>query len=236
MKKRLLAMAAAACLLLALLPAPALAASAALDPGALGSYGSGKPWEQMTDEEKQRARLEQLLWYAWLSQRYAMFSFSDVPEDSWFYSGVWYVWQNSLMSGVSETSFAPNEPTNRAMAWTVLARMHKVNTKAAEGEAWYEPGVRWAVSQKLGDGTDPTGPITREYLAEMLWLCANGPIIAADLSGFSDRDQISPYAENAVRWAVANGLLQGDGERLSPQGSVTRAELAALVMRYQQLV
>ena len=234
MKKRLIAMAAAMCMMLALTPARALAYVNELAPGASGSYN--KPWSEMTEAERQRAKLEQVLWYVWLARRYAVMSFEDVPEDSWFYDGVCYVWQNSLMSGVSDTSFAPGEPTNRAMAWTVLARMNKADVKAAEGEEWYIPGLNWAVRQSLGDGTDPMGHITREYLVEMLWRCANGPLLpASDMSGFSDWNQVSPYAENAVRWAVANGVLQGADGKLSPQGSVTRAELAEMVMRFSLL-
>lgn len=233
MKRRLIAMAAALCLLLALTPVSALAATAQLDPGALGSYG--KPWDQMTETERQRARLEQIMWYVWLSRKYALFSFTDVPEDSWFYPGVWYVWQNSLMSGVSDTSFAPDEPTNHAMAWTVLARMNKVDVKAGPDEAWYTPAVNWAVTQGLSDGADPMSSVTREYLAEMLWRCANGPLVPANLSGFSDRGKVSAQAENAVQWAVANGIIQGADGKLSPQGSVTRAELAEMVRRFQSI-
>ncbi len=226
MKRRVIAMAAAMCLLLSLTPVYVLAA--ADGPG----QSANQQASEKTEAEMQRERLEQLMWYVWLSRKYATMTFEDVPEDSWFYSGVFYVWQNSLMSGVSATSFAPEEPANRAMAWTVLARMHKVDTKAGEGAAWYEPGTDWAVRQGLGDGTDPMGSVTREYLAEMLWRCAGGPITPADLSGFSDRRQVSSYAGNGVQWAVATGVLQGADGKLSPQGSVSRAELAEMVMRF----
>lgn len=229
MKRRIVAMAAALCLVLALMPHT-------LASGSLTAQGWGstaqKPESEKTEAEKQRDEIERLLWYAWLARRYAVMSFTDVPEDSWFYRGVWYVWQNSLMSGVSDTSFAPEETASRAMVWTVLARLNKVNTKAGEGEAWYEPGLNWAVWQGMGDGTDPMGAVTREYLAEMLWKCAGGPITPADLSGFSDWGQVSSYADNGVRWAVATGVLQGADGKLSPQGSVSRAELAEMVMRF----
>lgn len=230
MKRRVIALAAALCLLLTLAPVCALAASSAPEQSA----GQQKP--EKTEVEKQRDRLEQLMWYVWLSRKYATMTFEDVPTDSWFYSGVFYVWQNSLMSGVSATRFAPEEPTNRAMAWTVLARMHKADTQAEEGAAWYEPGVNWAVKQGLGDGTDPLGGLTREYLAEMLWRCAGGPITPADLSGFSDRRQVSSYAENGVQWAVATGVLQGADGKLLPQGGLSRAELAEMVTRYKAIM
>lgn len=234
MRKRLLAAALAMCLMAGLLTVPALAAGHPQLNWWLNTPSSGSTQEEKTPEEKQRDWINQALWYAWLSQRYATMSFADVPEDSWFYSSVMYVWQNGLMSGVSSDSFAPNEPTTRAMAWTVLARISGVSTQAGQGAEWYAPGVDWAIRRQLTeDGSDPMGSLTREYLAEMLWKLAGGPITPADLSGFSDRGQVSPHAENAMRWAVANGLFQGDNGRLFPQGSLTRAELAALVVRYK---
>lgn len=237
MRKRLLAAALAMCLMAGLLTVPALAAGHPQLNWWLNTPSSGSTQEEKTPEEKQRDWINQALWYAWLSQRYATMSFADVPEDSWFYSSVMYVWQNGLMSGVSSDSFAPNEPTTRAMAWTVLARISGVSTQAGEGTEWYTPGVDWAIRRQLTeDGSDPMGSITREYLAEMLWKLAGGPITPADLSGFSDWKQVSSYAGDGVRWAVTNGILQGDGGKLSPQGSLTRAELAALVMRYKQIV
>ena len=82
MRRRLIAMAAAVCLLMALAPVRALAYVNELAPGASGSYN--RPWNEMTEAEKQRARLEEILWYIWLARRYAVMSFTDVPEDSWF--------------------------------------------------------------------------------------------------------------------------------------------------------
>lgn len=236
MKKRLLA----ALLALSLITAVTLLPAAAWGNPAVGYYYPetdlwGNSLEDMTPEQQQRARLERAIWYAWLATKYATMPFEDVPRDSWAFEGVNYVWRTSLMSGVSGTRFAPDEPTNRAMAWTVLARMQGASTAAAAGQAWYEPGVAWAARQGLGDGSDPMGSITREYLAEMLWKCAGGPLTPADLSVFSDRDQVSGYAANAVNWAVTKGILKGAGGRLSPQGSVTRAELAAMVMRFKAL-
>lgn len=194
------------------------------------------PWRPVTSapsgdswRDRQWGTMVQMLWYAWLTRNYADMPFTDVPQDSWFYPGVSYVWYNSLMSGVSETSFAPNEPASRAMAWTVLARMSRVRTDA--GSVWYEPGQEWAVRQGLTDGSDPMAGITREQLAEMLWKRAGAPLIPADLTKFSDSAQVSSSARNAVCWAVDKGILQGADGRLSPRKEVTRAELAEIVMR-----
>lgn len=236
MKKRLFAAVLAVCLMGGLLPVSALAdEQGPNDWWMYLPYPTETPGDK-TPEEQKREQDGQILWYAWLASKYSTMKFTDVPEDSWFYPGVRYVWQSGLMSGVSDDSFAPNEPTTCAMAWTVLARLSGVSTQAVPGTEWYEPGLAWALKQQLIDGSpDPMGRATREYLVDMLWKRAGSPLDRADLSGFSDWKQVSPYAENAMRWAVANGLLQGDNGRLSPQGGVTRAELAALVMRYQQL-
>lgn len=223
MKKRLLAALLAACLTLA--PMTALAAVSAP-----GTSDDTQSEEEKAWAEKRQQDVNRLLWFGWIYQRYAPIPFTDVPNGSWYYPGICYAWQNLLMSGVSDSSFAPMEPTTRAMVWTVLARMGGASVQEGEGE-WYEPGAAWAVSQGLTDGTDPMGGITRECLAEILWKRAGSPLVQADLSAFSDSGSVSAYAENAVRWAVNRGVLCGSDGQLSPQGGVTRAELAAMVMR-----
>lgn len=221
--------------------------SGTAQPGA-NTPGSGYNWldttwwnlnggrmSDLSSEARRDQTMGTILWYAWISQYNRPLIFTDVPQDSWYRSAVEYVWSNCLMSGVSATEFAPDSLTSRGMVWTVLARMKGASVSPIGDGAWYVPGTEWAIRCGLADGSDPEGIATREYLAEMLWVCAGSPLASADLSGFSDRGQVSPYAETAVRWAVANGLLQGSGGRLFPQGGVTRAELAAMVMRYRQL-
>jgi len=158
--------------------------------------------------------------------------FTDVSPAAWYYGSVDYVWKHSLMSGVSDTKFAPGETTSRAMIWTILARMHEVDTDAAPGGVWYEKGMAWAVEQGVTDGTDPMGSVTREQLAAMLWRDAGSPSGDGSLDGFSDAASVSGYAAAAVRWAVGRGILQGTGGRLEPNGTASRAEVAAMVMRY----
>lgn len=158
--------------------------------------------------------------------------FTDVAPATWYYGSVDYVWKHSLMSGVSDTKFAPGETTSRAMIWTILARMHEVDTDAAPGGVWYEKGMAWAVAQGVTDGTDPTGSITREQLAAMLWRDAGSPSAGGSLEGFSDAASVSGYASAAVQWAVGRGILRGNGGRLEPNGTASRAEVAAMVMRY----
>lgn len=158
--------------------------------------------------------------------------FADISSGHWFYDSVDYVWKHYLMSGVSDTRFAPDETTSRAMIWTILARMHGVSTDTIPGAAWHAPGMQWAVQQGVSDGTNPTDGVTREQLAAMLWRDAGSPIAGADLSGFDDSGSVSGYAESAVRWAVASGIMQGDDRMLHPKNTAARAEAAAIIARY----
>ncbi len=159
--------------------------------------------------------------------------FTDVQPQDWFYDNVDYVWKHYLMSGVTETQFSPNVTTSRAMIWTILARMNNVKANGT-GSLWYEKGLLWAKERGVTDGTDPMGDITREQLATMLWRNAGRPApgAAADLSRFSDSSTVSEYAQTAVRWAASVGILNGSDGRIDPQGTATRAQVAAMVARY----
>ncbi len=157
--------------------------------------------------------------------------FTDVHSTDWYYNNVDYVWKHSLMSGVSDSQFAPMSSTSRAMIWTVLARMHNVRTDVNSGSSWYERGMLWALQQGISDGSNPLTDITREQLAAMLWRNAGCPAAAGSLSRFSDSGSVSPYAQTAMIWAVSNHILLGDNGRLNPQGAATRAEVAAMIMR-----
>ena len=158
--------------------------------------------------------------------------FTDVRSTDWFYNNVNYVWKHYLMSGVSDTQFAPSVTTSRAMIWTILARMSHVRTDVNPGATWYERGMLWAMEQGVTDGSNPMSDITREQLAVMLWRAAGSPGGAADLSRFGDAASVSSYAQTAVRWAVANGILNGSDGMLNPKGTATRAQVAAMVARY----
>ncbi len=162
--------------------------------------------------------------------------FTDVHANNWFYNHVEYMWKHYLMSGVSDTQFAPDATTSRAMIWTVLARMNNIRTDVNPGLTWYERGMLWAMEQGVTDGTNPMDNITREQLATMLWRNAGTSGVSEDLIQFSDSGSVSDYALAAVRWAVANGILQGSNGKLNPKGSATRAQVAAMVMRYAERI
>jgi hypothetical protein len=158
--------------------------------------------------------------------------YTDVKGPDWFYNNVEYMWKHYLMSGVSDTQFAPNTTTNRGMIWTILARMNNVRTDINPGSTWYEKGMLWCKEQGITDGTNPLSDITREQLVTMLWRNAGKQSGSGDLSKFSDSADVSEYAVTAMRWAVGNGILNGENGQINPQGTATRAQVAAMVARY----
>lgn len=165
--------------------------------------------------------------------------YPDVLPGDWFYSAVRYVTERGLMNG-TPNGFEPNMDSSRATIWTILARFSGVDTTVVSGE-WYAVARQWAMENGVSDGTNPNGVITREQLATMLYRFAKNKglvqePVTADLSVFVDAGQISDYALDAMRWAVSVGLLNGmDGSRLAPQGSAARAQVAAMLMRFDQL-
>ena len=163
-------------------------------------------------------------------------SFTDVPAASWAADAVAFATARELFSGTGGGAFTPGGDMTRAMLATVLARYEGVDTSG--GSSWYEAGMAWAVSQGISDGTSPNAPITREQLATMLYryAAAAGQDTSASgsLSAFSDGSSVSGYAREAMAWAVGSGLISGDGGALNPAGSATRAQVAAILMRFCQ--
>lgn len=162
----------------------------------------------------------------------AAMPYTDVKGPDWFYNNVEYMWKHYLMSGVSETQFAPNVTTNRGMIWTILARMNNVRTDINPGSTWYEKGMLWCKEHGITDGSNPLSDITREQLVTMLWRNSGKQGGTGDLSKFSDSADVSDYAVTAMRWAVGNGILKGENGKIDPKGTATRAQVAAMVARY----
>ena len=138
-----------------------------------------------------------------------------------------------LFSGVTDTSFAPNTSAARGMLMTVLARY--AGTDTTGGATWYEKGMEWAKTNGVSDGTNPNANITREQLVTMLYRYAGSPTANGKLDNFSDSASVSSYAENAMQWAVANGIVNGSNGKLNPQNNATRAEVAAILMRFCEM-
>ena len=166
--------------------------------------------------------------------------FTDVPSTHWAHDAIEYVVDKDLFAGTSATTFSPEGTMTRAMLWVVLARMDDVNTNASSGEAWYQPGLDWAVENGISDGTNPNNNITREQFAAMLYRYAEnaGEDITADtseLNKFIDTINIASYALEPLAWAVENGIVSGtSNDTISPAGNATRAQVATMLMRYDQ--
>lgn len=166
--------------------------------------------------------------------------FSDVTEDDWYYDAAQYVSEKGLMSGTSagaQPTFSPMQTIDQGSVVTILARMNGVDTS---GEIWYQAGMDWAAEAGISTESDPAHAVTREELAGMLYRCAQSQ--GKGFQGawafrltYTDLDQMSDEAYEAVAWCTMNGVFTGKGDgSLDPQGVATRAELAAVLMRLCQ--
>jgi len=163
--------------------------------------------------------------------------FADVESGDWFYDDVAYAVQNGLFAGTSGTAFSPDASMTRGMLWTVLARLAGVKTDAAANVHYYDVARTWAMEQGLTDGTNPDAPVTREQLAAILYRYATRKGYDTTQGGmaireFADYAGISSWAGEAMTWAVNAGLLNGSANYLQPQGTATRAQVAAILHRF----
>ncbi len=178
--------------------------------------------------------------------------FTDVPETAWYASYVSKAVEYGLFSGMSETEFAPEGTMTRAMLVAVIFRQAGSPEGAATspfadvvaGE-WYAPAVHWAYENGVVSGVSETefgvqGSITREQLVTMLYRyaasCGCDITKHAELDAFSDHNRVSDYALNAMRWAVANGILSGSDGQLLPQGNATRAQCAKIMVDFLKVL
>ena len=175
--------------------------------------------------------------------------FTDVSEKDWFYGDVMFAYENGLMIGTGNAQFRPHGTATRGMMATILWRMAgspapKGNNSFTDVEAgtWYTDAIAWTAENGifLGYGNNKVGPndsITREQLAAIFFRYADykGCDMNAkgELDKFRDAGKVSDYARAAMQWAVGSGLIQGkpDGV-LDPQGTATRAEIAAMLHRF----
>lgn len=161
------------------------------------------------------------------------FSFTDVPSNAWYYDYVQYVVANGLMEGTSATTFEPEANMTRAMLWTILAR---IDGEEISGANWQTEARDWAMTKGVSDGTDPNGLVTREQFATMLYRYAGEPDVSGNLSAYTDASIVSDWAQDAMTWAVSNGIITGvTATTLDPQGTATRAQAAAMLMRFVEL-
>ena len=157
-------------------------------------------------------------------------SFDDVKPTEWYADAVRCVVEKGLMSGTGTDAFSPDGTTTRGMLMTILARYAGADTTG--GASWYEKGMAWAQSAGISDGRAPEAGITREQLVTMLYRYADVHEAGGTLDAFADADTVSAYAVDAMRWAAANRIVNGSHGRLNPQGNATRAQAAAMLMRF----
>ena len=175
--------------------------------------------------------------------------FTDVFEKDWFYDDAMFVYKNGLMLGTSKTLFGPHGTVTRGMMATILWRME--GSLAPKGEnsftdveagRWYADAITWTTENGIFAGYSkdkfgPDDPITREQLTAIFYRYADYKgyklTVTENLDKFEDADKITDYAKTVMQWAVGNGLIKGKSETLlDPQGTATRAEIAAMLHRF----
>ena len=175
-------------------------------------------------------------------------TFSDVKTSDWFYDDVRYVCENGLMNGTGSGTFSPKATTTRGMIVTILYRLSgepAVSGVCPFGDVaagkYYEKAITWAEENKIvsgyADGTfGPDNAITREQLAAILYryatFCGYAVTASAEISRFADAGTVGSYALAAMKWASAEGLINGSGSKLDPKGGATRAQVAAILARF----
>ena len=176
--------------------------------------------------------------------------FTDVAEGAWYYEAVAYAYEKGIMTGTNDgTTFSPAQNLTRGMMARILYNLEGSPDMSDEnlgypfadvsGDAWYADGVYWARQNGIVDGYGnntfgPEDPITREQMAAILYNYAKfkGEDMTAttDLTSFADDEKVSDWAVYAMKWAVAEKLIQGSNNSLDPLGTATRAEVAQLFM------
>ena len=184
--------------------------------------------------------------------------FTDMPSyTNWAHEGLDYCIQNGIMSGTSATTIAPNGVTTRAQLVEMLycqagsPKAAKTSPFTDLTDSWYVDAVNWAAEKGVVSGTSattfsPNAPVTRQDMATILYNYAKNVLDldvfdTADLTGYPDYSSISGYARTAMSWAVAQGLICGADNgmgvvTLQPKGDATRAQTAAVIMRFCQNV
>ena len=175
--------------------------------------------------------------------------FSDLPENAWYSEAVAFMLEKGYMNGVGDTYFSPDGEMTRAQLVTILHRAADAPRMGGDiffadvlPDMWYSDAVRWAyftgVTDGIGNGLFGTSqPITRQQLVTLLYRWSGDVSPASEhLSAFSDAADVSPYAREAMNWAVAKGILKGDGRRLLPDHTATRAQAAAVLWRCLKVI
>ena len=176
---------------------------------------------------------------------------TDITLNAWYHSAVDYVVLHGLMKGTSPTAFAPDRSLTRAEVAQILYNLERNPETAGETRftdvkpgQWYLEAVLWAEQNQVvggyGDGTfRPDRAVTREEFAQMMYNYAKykglDTSATADLSRFPDGNKVAEWAQPAMEWANANGLINGhDDGTLDPQGTTLRAQAAKILMVFHE--
>lgn len=191
----------------------------------------------------------------WYFMQFDKWPFTDVPTNAdiaWYYPYVKYVYENGLMTGKNETTFAPNETLARAQFAVILHRMEnepemEYTSKFHDvgADIWYTDAILWASDAGVVTGYSngnfgPADNINREQMALMMYRYANhlgyDTSKKADFSQYQDASNVSDFADEAMQWAVGMGIITGKYNEtiLDPQGNATRAECATIIMRFME--
>ena len=174
--------------------------------------------------------------------------FKDLPAGAWYRESVGYALANGLMNGTGDGIFQPDGALTRAMLVTILYRsagepsvdgLKNPFQDVADGQ-WYTKAVVWAADKGIVNGTsettfDPDASITREQIAAILHRYAGKPETKGELASFPDAATVSGYAKTAMAWAVEKSIIGGSDGKLDPRSNATRAQVAAILMRYLTL-
>jgi hypothetical protein len=158
-------------------------------------------------------------------------SFTDVAADNWAADGVSFASSRGILIGTGENTFAPDATLDRRTALTGLARLAGIDTTG--GDTWYEQAVEWAKETGISDGSNLEGNLPREQLATLLYRAAGSPEVDSSDVRYTDADQISSYATDAIAWATENGIMTGNPDgSVNPNGTANRAQYSTMLSRY----
>lgn len=179
--------------------------------------------------------------------------FTDINPDEWYAEGIRYVLEHGIMNGMGKAMFAPGGKITRAQLATILWNMEKrpetpytTSFSDVKSGDWFVGAVSWAVGKEYMNGVgsgkfDPNGELTREQLATILYRYASEK--GKGFKGvnqfklnFPDANQVSQWAVEPFCWMTFNGIMNGKDGKLAPKDGATRAEIATVLMRFNEII
>lgn len=194
---------------------------------------------------------------AWLTENFASWNaetivplneYLDVDPDFWYYEPITKATDYGILNGLDHGIFSPNGQTTRAMAAKVLFEISGAEEPAFAqrfsdvfSHEWFAPAVLWAAENGVVKGHDdgsfhPNEAITRQDMVVLMYRYLGSPEVTANaLEGFADGSSVLAYAVDAMNWAIENGIVEGyEDNTVKPFDPITRAEMAAIVVRYYE--